>query len=370
MDLVIEKIETVPIRVPLKQVYKGSYYEMGNRCTIITRIYTSGGIVGEIYNADADEEQAEIIRIIQDELAPRVIGLNAFDVEACWQAMLPITFDQLRDRRFCMQAIGSVDSAIWDAVGKALNQPLYRLWGGYRSSVPMIGIGGYYTGESTIEQDVEFFASQGMVGMKFKVGGRSPEADFDRLRRAVAAAPPGFVFIVDANQGYTLKEAIYFAQRAQDITPLRWFEEPCRWYHDRRMMRDVRFMAGVAVAAGQSEISRTGVRELIMEGSIDVCNFDASWGGGPTEWRKVAVMAELFEVEVGHHEEAQVSSHLLASRPNGTYVESFRAERDPIFWNLIANRPALVDGGFPLPDRPGFGWELDPEFIEHYRADR
>lgn len=370
MSLVIEKIEVVPIRVPLKEVYKGSYYKMGNRCTLITRVYTSSEIVGEIYNADADQEQSEIVRIILEEVAPLVIGRNALDVESCWQAMLPITFDQLRDRRFCMQAIGSVDAAIWDAVGKALNQPLWRLWGGYRPGVPMIGIGGYYTGESTIEEDVEFFAEQGMVGMKFKVGGRAPEVDFDRLRRAVKAAPPGFVFIVDANQGYTLKEAVYFAQRAQEITPLRWLEEPCRWYHDRRMMRDVRYMAGVAVGAGQSEISREGVRELIMEGSIDVCNFDASWGGGPTEWRKVAMMAELFEVEVGHHEEAQVASHLLAARPNGTYVESFRPERDPIFWNMLANRPKLVGGVFQLPDAPGFGWELDKAFIERYRVDR
>jgi D-galactarolactone cycloisomerase len=175
---------------------------------------------------------------------------------------------------------------------------------------------------------------------------------------------------VDANQGYTLQEAVDFARRAAEITPLRWFEEPCRWYNDRRMMRDVRLKAGVAVAAGQSEISRHGVRELIAEGAIDVSNYDASWGGGPTEWRKVAMTAEVFGVELGHHEEAQVASHLLASRPNSTYVESFRPERDPIFWQMIANRPELQGGEFPLPDRPGFGWELDPDFVEHYRADR
>lgn len=370
LELVIERIETVPIRVPLKQIYKGSYYQMGNRCTIITRIYTSAGIVGEIYNGDADEEQAEIIRIIQEELAPLVVGRDVFNVEGNWQAMLPTTFDELRDRRFVMQAIAAVDSATWDAVGKALGQPLYRLWGGYRSSIPMIGIGGYYTGEATIEEDVAFFASQGMVGMKFKVGGRSPDVDLERLRRAVRAAPPEFMFMVDANQGYTLKEAVDFARRAQEITPLRWFEEPCRWYNDRRMMRDVRFLTGVPVTAGQSEISRNGIRELIMDGAIDVSNFDASWAGGPTEWRKVAMMAEIFEVELGHHEEAQIASHLLASRPNGTYIETFRPERDPIFWQMLQNRPPLKDRAFALPELPGFGWQLDADFVQRYRVDR
>src|SRR5665811_1086241 len=105
----IESIETIPLTVPLKHVYKGSYYKMRNRCTIITRIRTSDGVVGEAYNADSDEEQAEIVSIIRDEIAPLVIGLDVMSTERCWSAMLPVTLDQLRDRRLPMQAIACVD---------------------------------------------------------------------------------------------------------------------------------------------------------------------------------------------------------------------------------------------------------------------
>ena len=126
----------------------------------------------------------------------------------------------------------------------------------------------------------------------------------------------------------------------------------------------------VNVAAGQSEISRVGMREMMAAGAIDVCNYDASWGGGPTEWRRVAALAAAFEVQLGHHEEAQIGAHLLASQPHGTYVEAFSPTRDPIFWNLIENRPSLLNGEFPLPDRPGFGWVLDEAFIEKHRVDR
>jgi D-galactarolactone cycloisomerase len=56
--------------------------------------------------------------------------------------------------------------------------------------------------------------------------------------------------------------------------------------------------------------------------------------------------------------------------PQGTYVEAFSPTRDPIFWNLIENRPNLVDGTFPLPDEPGLGWTLDQAFIDLYRLDR
>ena len=78
-----------------------------------------------------------------------------------------------------------------------------------------------------------------------------------------------------------------------------------------------------------------------MSGAIDVCNFDASWGGGPTEWRRVAALASAFAVEMGHHEEPQISAHLLAAIPNRTYLESFHPDRDPMFYRLVANRSPL-----------------------------
>src|SRR5262249_37143573 len=133
-------------------------------------------------------------------------------------------------------------------------------------------------------------------------------------------------------------------------------------------MRDVRFGAGVRVCAGQSELSASGCRDLMEAGSIDVCNFDASWSGGPTEWRRVASIASSYDVAMGHHEEPQVASHLLPSIPRGTCVECFHPYRDPIWCNLVANRPELEEGEMRLSDRPGLGWELDEEYIEYHRV--
>jgi L-alanine-DL-glutamate epimerase-like enolase superfamily enzyme len=366
----IEAIELVPIRVPLKRVYRGSYYKMQARCTIVTRVFTSDGIVGEAYNADSDEEQPEIVAIIRDELAPKMIGRDATSIESAWEAMLPSTYDQLRDRRLAMQAIACVDTALWDALGKAVGQPLYKLWGGYRDRIPAIGIGGYYGhSDEQLEQEAIFFREQGFVGMKFKIGGMTPAEDERRLRVVRDAMGPHFVLMCDANQGYTTAQAIEFGRLVADIG-LRWFEEPCRWYNDRRGMRDVRLQTGIPVTAGQSEISRLGVRDLIVDGAIDVSNFDASWGGGPTEWRRVAGLAASFDVQMGHHEEPHLSSHLLAAIPHGTFAEAFSPERDGIWWNMVANRPELVDGCLPLPSQPGLGWVLDESFIARYRVDK
>jgi L-alanine-DL-glutamate epimerase-like enolase superfamily enzyme len=204
--------------------------------------------------------------------------------------------------------------------------------------------------------------------MKFKVGGRTPAEDAERVRLAREAAGPDFVIMVDANQGYERAEAVEFGRRVADLD-IRWFEEPCRWTNDRGWMRDVRYQTGMRVAAGQSEVTLGGLRDLVVEAAIDVSNFDASWAGGPTVWRRAAGLCSAFGVEIGHHEEPQVASHLLATAPRHTFVECFDEERDPFFWQLSDISTFLRDGRLHLPERPGFGIELDTAYVERLTVD-
>src|SRR5207245_4524024 len=142
--LSIASVETIPIRVPLVRPFRGSHYQMTHRSTIVVRITTDDGIVGEAYAGDEDSSLLEIDHIVNDELAPKLLGEDAYAIERCWQRPRPATFDVLRDRRIGLVACACVDAALWDAVGKALGQPLWRLWGGYRSRLPVIAIAGYY----------------------------------------------------------------------------------------------------------------------------------------------------------------------------------------------------------------------------------
>ncbi len=364
----IVAIETIPVRVPLQRTFHGSHYSMRNRCTILTRVRTADGGVGEAYNGDADAEQAEIVRIIREEATPLLLGLDGCRPELCWERMLPITLDILRDRTLALQAMACVDSALWDLVGKVLGVSLGRLWGGYADRLPFIAIAGYYSDEpGAIELEAERYRELGLAGCKFKVGGRSPQEDAERVRRLRRTIGSDFIIAVDANQGWSVFEAVDFARRVHDCD-LIWFEEPCHWQNDRRAMRDVRMMAAMPITAGQGETTPAGVGELLTLGAVDYCNFDASWSGGPTQWRRVAGMAALAGVRMAHHEEPQISAQLLASVSHGTLVEGFLPDRDPIFWNLIANRPALEDGAYPVPTGPGWGLELDLGFVERYRA--
>lgn len=366
----ITEVETIPVSVPLPRTYAGSYYSMTHRATLITRVHTDEGIVGETYNGDEDVHQGDVQRIIAEDLAPRLTGKDPLAVEARYADMVPVTFDILGYRRLPIMAVAAVDSALWDIVGKAAGLPLATIWGGYRAEVPIIAIGGYY-GKSPAElaAEAEEYVELGFAGCKLKVGGASPDEDYRRFAAVRRAAGDRFVLMADANQGYTVADALAFCRLAEPLG-LRWFEEPVHWYNDRLAMRDVRLKAGVAVCAGQSEIGRAGARDLIAGGAVDVCNFDASWSGGPSEWRRVAGLAACYGVEMAHHEEAQVAVHLLASVPHGTYVEAFHPDRDPVFWHIDAGRPPPVDGSIAVPDGPGLGIRFDWDWIGRYRLDR
>jgi D-galactarolactone cycloisomerase len=369
-SLTIERFEFIPISMKLPRVFSGSYYFMSHRCTIITRVYTKDGIVGESYNGDEYEGQKEVLDALA-KISPLVVGMSAMEIEKIWNTTIVGTFNILGNRGAAIQAQACIDSAVWDAVGKALGQPLYRLWGGSKTELPVLAIAGYY-GEGKklkdYEKEMVELRDMGLGGCKFKVGGVSPKEDADRVRAAFEAADDGFRICVDANQGWDYPEAVEFSKRVSDLDLL-WFEEPCRWYDDRRTMAQLRATTGIPITAGQSENSRAGCRDLMLDNAIDYCNFDASWGGGPTEWRRVASLARCFSVVMAHHEEPQIAAQLLASVTNSGYIEVFHPDRDPLFYEIVANRNEFKDGRYEVPTGPGLGLELDEKVIAKFRID-
>jgi L-alanine-DL-glutamate epimerase-like enolase superfamily enzyme len=104
------------------------------------------------------------------------------------------------------------------------------------------------------------------------------------------------------------------------------------------------------------------------QGAIDYCNFDSSWSGGPTSWRRAAAIATSYGVAIGHHEEPQIATHLLASQAHGGYAECFHPDRDPFWWSLAGGSDYLKDGMVRLTERPGYGWALDEGYVEEHRV--
>ena len=235
--------------------------------------------------------------------------------------------------------------------------------------MPAIVLGGYYRETNELEElaaEVAEIKALGIAGLKLKVGGRMPSEDLKRAEAVRRAGGEDFVLACDANQGWTRDQAIEFARGAVDLN-ISWFEEPCKWDNDREDMAAVRKATGAKIAAGQSEITRFACRDLMAAGAIDICNFDASWGGGPTEWLRVAEFGRQYNVGVTQHIEPQIGCMLVGGSTNGTYLEGFLEWRDPFFYRLIADQKPFRSGKYPLPDKPGWGFGFDNDYLEHAR---
>jgi D-arabinonate dehydratase len=300
-----------------------------------------------------------------------VTGLSIFEGERIWEAMFALTHVARYSRKTLLEAIACVDCAVWDVVGKALGKSVCALLGGYRTQLPIISIGGYYMEGKThadIGREMEAYRNAGMAGCKFKVGGLTPEEDAARVKVARDAAGADFVLAVDANRGWSAPDAIRFAHLVEPLN-IRWFEEPCHWYDDASLMARVRQSTRIPVTAGQSEITSHGIRRLVDAGAVDFVNYDASEGGGVTDWRRAAALCQAAGVEMAHHEESQIASHLLAAIPHGTYAECFAdPERDPMWQTVWANRPSIKNGLMHVATGPGFGIELDQSLLDKYRV--
>jgi D-arabinonate dehydratase len=367
----ITRIETIPLRIKLDRPATGSTVRLTHRSTIVTRVHTDAGVVGECFNGNDDDLQAAIIRMIHDEMAPRLVGQPAMGVAEAWDLMRASTEPFLRDRRVSLRAMALVDSALHDVAGKLAGLPLHVMWGSARADVPVVALGGYYREKDELAglaAEVAELKAMGVGGLKLKIGGRSPAEDAERAQAVRRAGGDDFILACDPNQAWTRQQAIEFARRTADLG-LAWYEEPCKWDNDRRELAAVRAITGVPISAGQSELSRFGCRDLMIANAIDICNFDASWGGGPTEWRRVAALATCFDVKMMQHLEPQIGAMMVGGAPNGAYCEVMLPWRDPFFYKLIADQAPFRNGRYPLPTRPGWGMVLDEDYIKHCRRE-
>jgi len=369
----IIQIETIPLRVKMERVATGSTLKLSHRCTILTRIHTDAGVIGECFNGNDDALQASVINMINEEMTPLLIGQSVASIEDIWSLTRKSTEPFLRDRRVALRAQSCIDSALHDAIGKLVGLPINVLWGGAKKDIRVFALGGYYREKNDLEglaQEVEDLKAFGIYGLKLKLGGKSPCEDAKRAEVVRKAAGDDFILGCDANQGWTLQQALEFTNITKDLN-LDWLEEPCKWDNDRAELPLVRSISGVPITAGQSELTRFGCRDLMQAKAIDICNFDGSWGGGPTEWRRVAMLANSFGVKVMQHLEPQFGLMMSAGVSNGFYGEVMLPWRDPFFYRLIANQPdhPFKDGIYTLPTEPGWGMVIDEDYLQSVRID-
>ncbi|KAF0824970.1 hypothetical protein KIS1582_1172 [Cytobacillus firmus] len=366
----ITNIKAIPIRMPLEHAFDGSTYAMTERCTIISIVETDEGIIGRVFIGDNRDHQHEVVELINTTIKSILLGEDPLCIERCWQKMFRLTI-RLGNRAQTCAAIAAVDAALWDLLGKACKQPVYKLVGGFQDSVKPIIIGGYYEKGKTIGalcEEILEYKEMGYAGAKVKVGGLSPKEDAKRIEAIRKSVGEDFIIACDANQGWTRFEAVDFGLSVKELN-IEWFEEPVQWHDYIPGMNYVREKTGLPVTAGQSDFFHDACRKMIEAESVDIINYDVSGGSGITDWLKVAKMAELYQIKMAHHEDPLISMHLLAGISLGLYPEYFSQQRDPLTPKIVANQPRIENGEVNVCERPGFGMEFDEDFIAKYRVD-
>ena len=344
---------------------------------LFVRVYTKAGVVGEAYTFFWHSWD-RVPALIENGIAPLLKGMDAMQVERCWQRAWLVL-----DREFAggvgnsvlpqfTRALAAVDAALWDAVGKALDAPCYKMWGAFSNKLPVVTFDQRYRHPGRRYDPVKFgkrmekVVDMGFAGVKLKPGRPpyTPAQDAEWVRQVREVCGPDFMLQADANTRWTVAEAVEFGRGVQDID-LRWLEEPCR---TRRDIAAVRAASGLPICAGQSELTIDGAHYLMTDKAIDICNYDPGYAGGPTAWRKVYGLAQAFNVQTSVHQQPQVAGHLMAATPDGAKhgIEVYMRDIDPFFYDMIENQSPIENGTYTLPEGPGFGFVYDAKLLKKY----
>lgn len=299
--------------------------------------------------------------VVEGDLKPVLVGENPLEVERLWTRL----FQGWRHPKMDdVMAISKVDIAIWDIVGQALGQPVWRLLGGARRQVPAYAAGGMYQagkGIAELVEEMAGFVADGFRAVKMKVAGAPFAEDVARVRAVREAIGPAVELMVDANHAWTPFEAIQFARAIAGERPY-WLEEPV-YPWDYQGCAEVARALDLPVATGENISTRYAFRDLIDARGADIIQADALYCGGLTEWRKIAAYAAAHNLPMAPHGNAHVGATCVGAVPNGLIVEvGFYAgrtsERPPIVQPV-----AVRDGVITLGDAPGLGFVVDREAI-------
>jgi L-alanine-DL-glutamate epimerase-like enolase superfamily enzyme len=338
-------------------------------------VVSDAGVSG--WGECAGDNNAVMEAFVNEGLEEHVIGQDPFDAERLWDWMFFENHD-LGPGGALPNAIAGVDIALWDLKGRLLNLPIYKLIGGkYRDRVKMYGSFGVRRGKVSKEEAVRIAAKlrdRGCTAFKLRMQIREhyqnidPDPTFEYARAVREVIGKDTPFWIDANNGYTAARAIEVGKRLREEFGIAYFEDPISDQNHREMAQVVAAL-DVPIIAGEKEYTRWQVRELIVDGNVDILNPDIAKAGGITEMKKIAAIAQAFSKPIMAHNTyptigTAATMHFVASIPNAApYLEFVDHDRYAGVFGVMASTVKFQDGYYLLPEGPGLGVEVVPEAV-------
>ena len=367
----ITRIETIPVLVPIKSQFAIRFSQGQHSASpfLIVKVHTDDGIVGlgEVSCTPlwSGEDHFTAKHFIDGTLGPALIGRDPRDVAANFDLVNLL----LAGNIFTKSAL---EMACWDILGKAANLPLYRLLGGLvRDKVLLkFSISG---AEPEKSAELALWAKdEGFRTVKVKVG-INPESDVARVKAVRKAVGNDIRIGVDANGGWSVRDAIPAIRKLETECGIYFAEQPVSAL-DPADMAAVRKAVNAPVIADESVFTLQDAMTVARSGAADVLSVYVGKSGGIGGARKMASVAEAagLACTVGSNLELGIASaamiHLAVSTP-GIGAEDFPCDIiGPYYYesDILTERLPLADGTASPLDLPGLGITIDEEMLARY----
>ena len=351
------------LRVPVDRPYMAGGRTVDANWHVLARIGTSDGVEGFGYVVYPRPDLMAAIGHAARELGEHLLGMNVLEPEAAWER-LARRGDWVGPGGLLHCALAPLDIAVWDAAGKTVGQPLYRLLGGYRDRLAAYASDGLWVSLSLDElaASATRHAADGFAAVKLRLGKEAtPEGEVERIQAVREAVGPQVRIMADAVESWSLARARRTALALQ-AAGIAWLEDPVH-HSDVAGLAALRRRLEVPIAAGEHLYHLEAFRALLAARAVDVLILDLARVGGVTPWRKIAALAEAHRTPVCGHVVPEIQVHLLSAVPNGHLVEYV-----PRSAGILRSMPRLESGDLVAPPGPGLGLELDSDAVRRYRV--
>jgi galactonate dehydratase len=350
---------------------------------LFTKVHTDEGIYG--IGEGTLMAFTKTIETAIHELSPFVIGLDPMQVEIITQRLTRDQYSEGGQVHMC--AVAAIEIACWDIIGKALNQPIYNLWGGRCHEKLRAYANGWYRGPRTPEsfgEKAKIAVKRGYNALKFDPFGNAwrtlSRYDFDLsidIIRAVRDAVGDQVdILIEGHSRFSSSTALQLARAMEQFRPM-WFEEPVHHLNIPALVEVAR-QSPVPIATGESFSSKHQFAELLKYEVVSIYQPEPLNLGGLLATKKIADAVDAhYGVLAPHSAQGPVCSaacvQLNASLPNFLIHEIFDEFNDSWEAEIVTSPVTVVDGYIEISDRPGLGIDLNLEEIakhpyrpEHY----
>lgn len=361
----IERVTAAAYRVPTDRP-EGDGTLAWDATTLVVALVDAEGVTGTGWTY----APAAAAAFIGDALAEVVTGADALAIPSIWAALTRRVRNAGRPG-IAGYAVSAVDVALWDLKARLLGTSLAELFGTARERVPLYGSGGFttYPDEATVAQLTRWVHELGIPRVKIKIGesyGTRADRDLHRVALARRVIGDDTELYVDANGGYTAKQAVRQAERMREHE-VRWFEEPVS-SDDLAGLRLVRSLVTADVAAGEYGSDVAYFTRMCRAEAVDCLQADATRCGGYTGWFAAAAVAAGHNLQVSAHCAPNLHLPAAAATPNLRHIEWFH-DHQRIEAELF-DGAADPTGGQARPNTgaPGHGLTLRTEAARAYRT--